>query len=203
MTNEQTEPLLPCPFCGEPPVRLSPGINPETVQCRNDNCPANPSAPNAALWNTRASPPPIPLEDEVERLTIDFYASRQYDPKAIWPTVKAAIAFTIASLRLDRRGALEDIAVERRRQYEVEGWSIEHDDEHIDGSIALAAAAYAVGDTSTTYRPDIHWPWDGAPKRGNRRRELIKAGALIVAEIERLDRAALSSTSDGGSDEGK
>lgn len=35
--------------------------------------------------------------------------------------------------------ALEDIAAERRRQIEVEGWAPEHDDLHRDGVLARAA----------------------------------------------------------------
>jgi hypothetical protein len=38
---------------------------------------------------------------------------------------------------------------------------------------------------------DLNWPWaPEAWKPGERRRMLVKAGALILAEIERLDRAA-------------
>lgn len=39
-------------------------------------------------------------EDMVERLMLDFYASKAYDPKAARPadTVKAAIGFTIGAM---------------------------------------------------------------------------------------------------------
>lgn len=92
--------------------------------------------------------------------------------------------------------ALDDVSVERRRQVEAEGWSPEHDDEHADGSLAKAAACYAVGyrihasNGEDGLRPAWVWPhrWEWNP--ADRRRELVKAGALIVAEIERLDRAA-------------
>lgn len=108
--------------------------------------------------------------------------------------------------------AIEDIAAERRRQIEVEGWTPEHDDAHADRSLALAAACYAmfssVSDSAreatalpasmTTTGEDIPgwsawleiWPWDRRwwkPK--DRRSDLVRAAALIVAEIERLDRA--------------
>ena len=93
---------------------------------------------------------------------------------------------------------IEEIAAERRRQVEVEGWTPEHDDRHDRGEMALAAAAYA-GETGTYGSgligriKGLCWPWDAAwwkPK--NPRRDLIRAAALIVAEIERLDRAALA-----------
>ena len=93
--------------------------------------------------------------------------------------------------------AIEDIAAERRRQIEVEGWTPKHDDAHGRGEMAAAAAVYAL---HTAHVPSgmllyldrvrrFFWPWDEAwwkPK--GRRHDLVRAGALIVAEIERLDR---------------
>jgi hypothetical protein len=79
-----------------------------------------------------------------------------------------------------------DIIEERSRQILVEGWTPEHDDTHADNSLSKAAACYAVG----SLIPGV-WPWGlrfWKPK--NRRRDLIRAAALIVAEIERLDRAS-------------
>lgn len=89
--------------------------------------------------------------------------------------------------------ALEDIAAERHRQIESEGWKPEHDDEHGLGELAGAAAAYAMADDFPNKAAEL-WPWEiGADgknwwKPSDRRRNLVKAGALIVAEIERLDR---------------
>lgn len=40
--------------------------------------------------------------------------------------------------------AIEEIATERRRQIEGENWSLDHDDKHIDRSLAMAAACAAV-----------------------------------------------------------
>lgn len=95
--------------------------------------------------------------------------------------------------------ALDDIAAERRRQIEGEGWTPEHDDSHDSGQMARAAACYAVGhtieqetrDPASTRRvlKTSLWPWSREwwkPK--DRRRDLVRAAALIVAEIERLDR---------------
>lgn len=93
--------------------------------------------------------------------------------------------------------ALTDIAVERRRQVEAEGWTPAHDDEHGTGELAAAAAAYAfsaaTSDRFLAADPIGFWPW--APewwKPSSPRRDLVKAGALIVAEIERIDRKARS-----------
>ncbi len=72
------------------------------------------------------------------------------------------------------------------RQIEVECWSTEHDDEHVNGEMALAAAAYAVQFKHPAGRL---WPWNPSWwKPGGHRTNLVKAGALILAEIERIDR---------------
>lgn len=103
----------------------------------------------------------------------------------------------IAELRkgqpAEMSAAARDVLAERRRQQEVEGWTPEHDDRHSGCELAAAAAVYAL-----CTRPDqlricgvvawpfkLHW-W----KPTTYRRNLEKAGALILAEIERLDRAA-------------
>lgn len=85
---------------------------------------------------------------------------------------------------------IDEIAAERARQISEEGWTLEHDDEHASGEMALAAAAYAVHFRHSQGRL---WPWSQQWwKPGEHRRNLIKAAALIVAEIERLDRAGES-----------
>jgi hypothetical protein len=45
--------------------------------------------------------------------------------------------------RESMKTGIELIAEERKRQIEVEGWTAEHDDEHTDGELALAAVCYA------------------------------------------------------------
>jgi Lar family restriction alleviation protein len=87
-----------------------------------------------------------------------------------------------------------DVLAERRRQIEVEGWTPQHDDEHGAGELADAAACYAAGEMLHLVATDGYlWPWsEDWWKPTDRRRELIKAGALILAEIERLDRAAIA-----------
>jgi hypothetical protein len=84
--------------------------------------------------------------------------------------------------------ALDDITLERQRQVNQEGWTPEHDDEHDAGELAAAASCYADPTIATTFLP-TRWPWDREWwKPTDQRRNLVKAGALIVAEIERLDR---------------
>jgi hypothetical protein len=90
---------------------------------------------------------------------------------------------------------IRDISNERLRQIQAEGWTPEHDDEHTRGQLAMAAAYYAIShlarkDGRCPYAA-LLWPWSmDWLKRKSRRHDLVRAGALIVAEIERLDRQA-------------
>lgn len=84
------------------------------------------------------------------------------------------------------------IAEERQRQIAQEGWTAEHDDQWADGQLADAAGCYALEDNPNA-DIDAIWPWDAQwwkPK--DRKRNLIRAGALIAAEIDRLQRAEVS-----------
>ena len=96
---------------------------------------------------------------------------------------------------------LQEIQSERRRQMSFEGWTIEHDDTHEFGELARAASVYCLGKLYRYFngymtgvgfedvpRLTEAWPWRQAPKLKSHRENLIRAGALIVAEIERLDR---------------
>ncbi|KVD57297.1 hypothetical protein WI87_18830 [Burkholderia ubonensis] len=86
--------------------------------------------------------------------------------------------------------AVRDVLAERRRHVEQEGWTPEHDDQHTDGAMARAAACYAYPEL-TAIAGLRTWPWDTTWwKPSAPRRNLVKAVALGIAEIERLDRAA-------------
>ena len=96
---------------------------------------------------------------------------------------------------------IDEVLKERARQIDVEGWTPEHDDEHGQGEMADAAACYAMTASArrfligspAAHMPPTCWPWgEGWWKPKDRRRDLIRAAALLVAEIERLDRAALA-----------
>lgn len=99
--------------------------------------------------------------------------------------------------------ALDLIAAERRRQVVELGYGTQQDDEYSGGELSLAASAYAVaermrfvyGYKANQLSTVCLWPWDlGSFKPAtdntpeSRIRELTKAGALIIAEIERLQR---------------
>jgi hypothetical protein len=103
----------------------------------------------------------------------------------------------------DAYQALWYIAQEVVRQREDEGWTVAHDDEHGNGEMASAAACYAllVAQPPNDHRhglgyPPSAWPWDvkwWKPKNTNR--NLIRAGALIVAEWGRFMRASVARSS--------
>lgn len=85
------------------------------------------------------------------------------------------------------------VLAERKRQVAAEGWTPGHDDEYEHGELADAAGCYALSSElfDCAGEPPRPWPWpDEWWKPTNRRRDLVKAGALILAEIERLDRAS-------------
>jgi hypothetical protein len=101
-------------------------------------------------------------------------------------------------MRTQTYHAMQLVIAERDRQVDEEGWSASHDDEHGDGELALAAALYAlphdypglnVRDTVGLHNAlELGASWTLKPEP-DRQRALVKAGALILAELERLERA--------------
>lgn len=101
---------------------------------------------------------------------------------------------------------VELIRKERRRQVTEEKWSRSHDDTHRNDEMAAAAACYAAGNmflqvtgpnprwsdhcanTQPRFRTFHIWPQGWHYKPTSRIRMLVKAGALIAAEIDRLQR---------------
>ncbi|WP_435609862.1 hypothetical protein [Pseudomonas knackmussii] len=93
-----------------------------------------------------------------------------------------------------------DVLAERRRQIHVEGFSLEHDDEHHRGELAMAAACYAEEAFCQLRDPDRlpeisqivpeFWPWEPTWWKPSldARKNLVKAGALILAAIGVIDR---------------
>lgn len=82
-----------------------------------------------------------------------------------------------------------DVQAERRRQITAEGWTPEHDDLYCAAELPRAAAAYILNGANDE-APAI-WPFSAKWwKPRDARSNYVRAGALILAEIERLDRAA-------------
>jgi len=138
-------------------------------------------------------------------LTRTRHDQDQFGPVVVDETTQCpgcpACAPTIDAVAEER--AIADIAAERRRQIETEGWTPEHGDTHDKGELADAAACYAspqsVGFAGAVFGR-LPWPFERQWfKPRDARKNLIRAGALIVAEIERLDRAAIRARgTDGG-----
>lgn len=83
---------------------------------------------------------------------------------------------------------VELIAAERQRQIDVEGFTLEHDATHSHHEISDAACCYAHnGGSPDSDDVEDLWPW--APQwwkpSTDPVRNLVKAGALIAAEIDR------------------
>ncbi|WP_275183563.1 hypothetical protein [Citrobacter freundii] len=97
--------------------------------------------------------------------------------------------------QLTASSAITDIIVERLRQQSDEGWTPKNDDMYKLGTLSTAAACYATRAFSTSaYKATIPQAWPWSPhwwKPTNPRRDLVKAGALIAAEIERIDRQSV------------
>lgn len=112
------------------------------------------------------------------------------------------------AVKVEASQAARDVLAERQRQISAEGWTPDHDDEHKEGEMCFAAAGYACaasdalqaiehqfdGDGQPTFNEPAAlphrapWPHGWTFKRAPVRRQLVKAGALILAEIERIDR---------------
>lgn len=100
---------------------------------------------------------------------------------------------------------IQIISEERDRQVTAEGWSPDHDSTHIEGQLAYAGASYALYHAmKTTFPPASfeklkledqatkEWPWEREWWKPSTDpiKNLAKAGALIAAEIDRLQRLA-------------
>lgn len=94
-----------------------------------------------------------------------------------------------------------EILRERLRQQEVEGFDQAHDDAmNARGELRGAALSYVWGAlTGVVAHPPAWWPWESRWwKPTDVRRCLVKAAALIIAEIERIDRRKARTDAYGG-----
>jgi hypothetical protein len=92
------------------------------------------------------------------------------------------------------------IAEERMRQLTVKNWSLAHDDGHTDGALVVIAAQCAVNGTDAEVTDPLDRDWGIIERHGyqgiqpDRIHLLSIAGALIAAEIDRLQRRDNAST---------
>ncbi|HHT0057610.1 ead/Ea22-like family protein [Raoultella planticola] len=129
---------------------------------------------------------------------VEALEKAQHEAAVDW---EAAASLNVENQELKRRiaelesrtvtAAAADVLAERQRQVAAEGWTAERDDGYQNSELADAAACYAIHAHNQGFSTPAHWPWSTTWwKQTNPRRDLVKAGALILAEIERLDRAA-------------
>jgi hypothetical protein len=111
------------------------------------------------------------------------------DRSAIWVARRvldrlAELSTVERAPRIEQSPALRLIAIERLRQIEAKGYTADHDDQYVLGDLAAMAVWYADQQAS-----GIDWPLDDRwPERRGQLWDLIRAGALIAAEIDRLMR---------------
>lgn len=84
------------------------------------------------------------------------------------------------------------ITAERGRQVHTEGYTPEADTRYVEGELRDAAIAYLmVCDASAGENAADVWPWPPRSfKPGDELHNLVRAGALIAAEIDRLIKKA-------------
>ncbi|MBR8460754.1 hypothetical protein KDW07_26805 [Burkholderia dolosa] len=119
------------------------------------------------------------------------------DPQVMAQQSEGAVAWALTDAKHDvlalgeRLGfpeamtnAARNVLAERRRQIEVEGFTPERGDKDLLGdALVLAATTYTEGSST------LPWPLE-LLKPGTSRQTLVKAGALILAAIEQIDRRA-------------
>lgn len=130
------------------------------------------------------------LLDEADQVT---YQGRQVSLQAIdlgYGVVEVSKSFyEFDSINL--------IKAERERQIQEEGYTVGHDAGYSKDDLVLAAVCYALPSRlRPADDPPNGWPFDNEewkPTPDDRIRELVKAGALIVAEIDRELHSRLNS----------
>lgn len=98
----------------------------------------------------------------------------------------------VSNLVIAKTG-IEIISAERTRQVDGEGWHAEHDDCYTRGQLAKAAKCYATPLTRPDGSMPDTWPFGDRwwKPTDDPIRNLAKAGALIAAEIDRMQRFIL------------
>ncbi|HIE0992054.1 TPA: hypothetical protein ACXJQH_001781 [Pseudomonas aeruginosa] len=137
--------------------------------------------------------------DEMQKTVTRFRNSEFVDDRALAMAVAdagqcKAPEISLAELLATAPGkevpqAWIDVQAERRRQITAEGWTPEHDDLYCAAELPRAAAAYILNganDEAPAIWPFVAKWWKPRDARSN----YVRASALILAEIERLDRAA-------------
>ncbi|EQC1044406.1 hypothetical protein M8831_03150 [Pseudomonas aeruginosa] len=121
---------------------------------------------------------------------IQLQYQRPYtDNASTWKLAERIASLLAAAPGTEVPQAWLDVQAERSRQITAEGWTPDHDDLYCAAELPRAAAAYILSGANDE-APAI-WPFSAKWwKPRDARANYMRAGALILAEIERLDRAA-------------
>lgn len=139
----------------------------------------------------------FPTEKPPAMLTID---DRALTFTGRWPSIEELKAFKPWYQRPAEppsHDILVEVADERRRQIVEKGFTPTHDDHHDSGELPQAALWFLTAPTALGHGEQIYfWPWQSVRDAGPHtpRQSLIQACALLVAEIERLDRLDVRTT---------
>lgn len=95
---------------------------------------------------------------EIEKL--DFGGRCNPLPEVLQEAIDEYAAVQAAKAKRPMTGAARDVVAERERQVTTEGWTPEHDAEHSDGSMAAAAACYAMTGVENTAIRIMWWKVD-------------------------------------------
>ncbi len=137
-------------------------------------------------------------DEEWERVTHGGSGYSEWWEYTIEPVGSTPQAPTVDSDELRRADGAGLIAAERQRQIDAENWTPEHDDTHTIGELVDAAVCYLRHGLDAEMPVVWPWPWteDWWKPSDDPIKNLVRAGALIAAEIDRLTRAAAGVSSD-------
>lgn len=147
---------------------------------------------------TTAAIAPDALEQARRHLSNAIEDAEDGKTAAALPALREAAHFLAQAAASTAKDSLSvaasDVLAERQRQITAEGYDSGHDDMATRGQLAIAAGCYAMWSGHPALMGRFSWkaffPWDWKYwKPSTPRHNLIRAGALILAEIERLDRA--------------
>jgi hypothetical protein len=151
-----------------------------------------------ALAALPSSAPPEPQTEAFDegalRIVLDQHKVGRVD---ISLNARVCVLHSVLTRAAAPNCGVDLIAAERERQVSVKGWTAEHDDCHQDDEALLIAALHYI-DRGSGYNYGLalpEWPWSDTAVKGEAGdiRCLVKAGALLAAEIDlRLRVAALS-----------
>ncbi|WP_052195899.1 hypothetical protein [Delftia sp. ZNC0008] len=184
----------------EPLVRLSDALAYAKAMAA---APQAPAAPSAGMTSRDKA-----TQDHIASVMLQHGTPEQQSQALAYASGAAPAAPAVDDPVKVLSQAARDVLAERRRQVEAEGWTPEHDDQHDEGEMCFAAAGYAAVasdnlqaisrdiDRDLTLDDNVYpptnypWPRSWEFKPCTPRRALVKSGALILAEIERIDRCS-------------